>query len=236
MTADLAVAPSPVNCGGCSATADECYVLRDDCCQNCTHYPESDALGPDVDPIAVERAIAGDLSVSLNRDEYAEAHRQLHAQGKSAAQIAALLGTTQRNVVRWTNGHSRPISRRPGGAMNITSNESATDALLRRAAQSESTRIRRAAERVTEALDRLREEFAADEGKREARERVERLERELREAKAALRGGAASTPKQRKTPEWSGELLACRNGCGKTSPNPQGRAAHERFCTVEKAS
>lgn len=114
----------------------------------------------------------------------------------------------------------------------MSTTEDATDALLRRAAQSESKRIRNAAERVTDALDRLREAFAEDESKRAARERVAKLEEELRAAKAALRGSPGrGVPAPRKTRTYSGEPLTCRKGCGKESPNAQGRAAHERHCT-----
>lgn len=233
MSADLSVAPTVTLCAGCGSTPDDCYVLRDDCCHGCTHYPEPEALGPDVDLVAVERACAGDTSVALNRAEAAEAHRRLRDAGKSIRQIADVLGTAERNVDRWNNGHTRPISRRPGGAMN---DDTSIDALLTRAARSDSARIRAAAHKVQDAVQRLRDAYIEDESKREARERVARLEAELAAAKAALRG-KPSTPKAIRpqvAPVDGG--IPCPNDCGKVSVNAAGASAHARFCTVEKAA
>lgn len=109
--------------------------------------------------------------------------------------------------------------------------ESPTEALLRRAAQSESPRIRKAAERVTEALDRLREAFAEDEGKRAARERVAKLEAELAAARAALRHGA--TAGTRTAAAATGEAqIACQKGCGRMFRDRRGIGLHEKSCTA----
>lgn len=222
MTA-LAVEVNDLACGRCGMTTDHCLSIREDCCAGCTHYPEP--VAHDLDEVAVARAVVGDMSVPLNRAEYAEAHRLLHDQGKSIREIAALLGATERTVDRWNQGHNRPISRRPGGRAMTT-----TDELLTSAARHPVKRIQTAARRAQAAIQRVHDLIAEDSGKAEAREHVERLERELREAKAALRGGRGKTSKPT-APSTPAALLACRKGCGKTSPNGQGRAAHERHCT-----
>lgn len=110
------------------------------------------------------------------------------------------------------------------------------DFLLDLAGKHSQTRVRKAGVRVQEQLDALRvliDRYADDdrarkeaaEAKEKARAEVARLERQLREARARLRGKpAASSSKP------AGEF-ACRKGCGKVSPNPQGRGAHERHCT-----
>lgn len=61
-------------------------------------------MTPDIDDVAVERACQGDRSVRLNRDEVAEAHRQLTARGMGPAAIADLLGVSERAVLRWRAG------------------------------------------------------------------------------------------------------------------------------------
>jgi hypothetical protein len=65
--------------------------------------------------------------------------------------------------------------------------------------------------------------------KQKARADVERLQRELAAARAKLRGNTRTTPPPIARP--AGDPLPCRKGCGRTSPRPQGRAAHERHCT-----
>jgi predicted transcriptional regulator len=185
MTAPTAEIVTEHTCGRCQMTADLCLSLRDDCCVGCTHYPE--VPDTDVDEVA-ERACAGDVTVSLNRQEYAEAHRRLHAAGLSISQIATRLGTTQRTVDRWNQGYTRPISRRPGGRAMST-----TDELLSSAARNPAKRIQNAAQKAQEAIQRVRDLIAEDAGKAEARERVERLKRELAEAQAALRGTTVRT-------------------------------------------
>ena len=54
----------------------------------------------ELDEIAIERAISGDLTVPLTRAEEAEVTRRLTAQGCSIRTIADLLGTTTRTVSR----------------------------------------------------------------------------------------------------------------------------------------
>jgi hypothetical protein len=54
---------------------------------------------PDVDPVAVDRAIAGH-PVMLNDAERDAVVRRLTAAGRSAAHIARLLGITGRHVCR----------------------------------------------------------------------------------------------------------------------------------------
>lgn len=63
----------------------------------------------DVDMIAVERRCKGDHSVPLNQAETAAAFARLEVEGHSAKEIAALLGVSQRAVVRWRAG-ARPKS------------------------------------------------------------------------------------------------------------------------------
>lgn len=185
MTAQTVELPADLRCDGCTRTTDECLSMREDCCQGCTHYPAP--VPDDVDEVAIQRAVAGDKSVPLNRAEFARAHQQLHDAGFSAAQIADRLGVTQRSVDRWNNGHARPISRRPGGDHMDT-----TDDLLRKARSNPSKRIQTAAKRAQEAVNRVQALLAEDEGKAEARRKVAELERQLREAKAALRGSSVA--------------------------------------------
>lgn len=66
-----------------------------------------------VDEIAVERAARGDRSVSLSRLEMWEAFARLDAHGYSHRRIAAILGVSDRSVLRWRSGVNRPVSR-PG--------------------------------------------------------------------------------------------------------------------------
>lgn len=127
------------------------------------------------------------------------------------------------------------------------------DALVAAAARSTSKRTQALAVRLADLAkvvrDRLREEREAAEkaeaqkAEREAaRAEVERLEAQLRAARAKLSGRPArqggGSPVQRdakpvaKTRTVVDQQLACRKGCGRTSPNPQGRAAHERHCTA----
>jgi lambda repressor-like predicted transcriptional regulator len=61
--------------------------------------PDVDGCGPDIDEIAVERAMGGD-HVRLTRVERDEAVRRLTSKGYSVRQIAERLGTTTRTVMR----------------------------------------------------------------------------------------------------------------------------------------
>lgn len=231
MTAETAIA-TVTNCARCGVTTDECYASRDDCCTGCTHYPVLDPAD-DIDRIAVERAMNGDTTIPLNAAEHAEAYRCLAAGGLTDAAIGRTLGVRTDLVQRWRNGERDIVARRirQENAMNLTSTtEDATDALLRRAAQSESKRIRAAAVRVTDALDRLREAFAEDEGKRAARERVAKLEEELRAAKAALKGKSAAVPRSPR-PAHNGDPIPCAKGCGRTFRDRRGIGLHEKSCT-----
>lgn len=98
--------------------------------------------------------------------------------------------------------------------------------LLARAANIEDRRIQAALGRARKAMTDLAAEVNRYESKHETRARIAELEEELRALKAEARGGKVS----KQPPAYSGEPLACRKGCGRTSPNPQGRSAHERFC------
>lgn len=53
-----------------------------------------------IDPIAIERALAGDPPARMTRSEIAEANRLLIEQGHTASWIAQCLGCSERNVVR----------------------------------------------------------------------------------------------------------------------------------------
>jgi transposase-like protein len=68
-------------------------------------------MTPDIDDVAVERAIQGDRSVRLNRHEVARAHRLLADRGLGARSIAAVLGVSERAVTRWRAG-ATPQSRK----------------------------------------------------------------------------------------------------------------------------
>lgn len=60
----------------------------------------SDGSKDVVDPVVVARACAGDAPATMTRAERAEATRVLTERGMSAAQIAGMLGVTDRTVVR----------------------------------------------------------------------------------------------------------------------------------------
>lgn len=199
-------------CGTCRLTTDQCLAMREDCCTGCTHYLPTD---PDavVDEVAVERAMAGDRTVTLNRKEAAEAHARLEAHGLSSAEIAERLGTSQRQIVRWRNGHSRPITRR-GHAMT----DDTIDTLLAQAKRNPAKRIQSAAKRAEQAVQKVRDLIEADAGKAALRERAARLEAELRALKAEIRGGTTATVTRvdvKAVREW-----AAANG---VEVNPQGR-------------
>lgn len=101
--------------------------------------------------------------------------------------------------------------------------------LLARADSMDDKRVQGALGRARKAMTDLAAQVHRYESQDEARSRVAALEEELRAARAALRG---STPTRNTKHVTSNEPLACRKGCGRTSPNPQGRAAHERHCTA----
>lgn len=115
--------------------------------------------------------------------------------------------------------------------------------LLEEASSHSSKRVQSLATRIEADLDKLREliksladsearKQAEKAAKEAARAEVARLEQQLAAAKAKLRKPAASSSDGPSKRTWSGDPLVCRKGCGKTSPNPQGRAAHERHCTA----
>lgn len=143
----------------------------------------------DIDEIAVERACKGDLTVTLNRAEAADAFRRLDARGLSAQEIADRLGTTQRTVVRWRTGEGSPISR-PGTTASTTKDKVAA------ALKSRHAPVRRAAARANQALATLDTVLAEWDAKEQALERVAELERALADAKAALRRPSSAKPKQ----------------------------------------
>jgi hypothetical protein len=135
----------------------------------------------DVDEIAVERACNGDRTVTLNRAETAEAFRTLNRRGRSAQEIANLLGVSARTVQGWRDGRSNPITR-PGVTVDNTKEKIAT------ALKSESITVRRAALKANDALAHLDTVLADWDAKQMARDRVAELEKALAEAKAALHG------------------------------------------------
>lgn len=110
--------------------------------------------------------------------------------------------------------------------------------LLNTAKAHPSKRIQAQANRVFDAVDRLRELLREDEekhaerrkadaAKAAARAEVERLEAQLTAAKAKLRGKPAAAKKSH--PLTKGEH-PCRNeGCDKVYDTPQGRSLHERM-------
>lgn len=232
MTAVPVEVSTDLRCGACGLTTDLCLASRDDCCSGCTHFLDStDNDGPD--EVAIRRAVAGDVTVALSREEQSSAWRELESLGKSAEEIGVLLGTTGRTVQRWRDGVAHPTARQPGGrrmTTPITAAQGALDGMLLRARQSNDRKVQTAVQRADDALDRLRGALSDAEGRREARARIERLERELREAKAALRG-KPTPPQQDKKPRPVGEPAACPK-CGKVCANGTGLSAHSRHCAV----
>jgi hypothetical protein len=74
-------------------------------------------LHDDVDDIAVQRACDGDRSIVLNRAEMHAAWQLLERRGLSAYRIGPILGVSWRTVVRWRQGHHRPLPRRTVGPL-----------------------------------------------------------------------------------------------------------------------
>lgn len=112
-------------------------------------------------------------------------------------------------------------------------NARATNAveLLARAANMDDRRVQGALGRARKAMTDLAAQVNRWEEQNGARERLAELEEEIRAIRAQLRGGRKAETKKLET-RGKGEF-ACRKGCGRISPNPQGRAAHERFCAAE---
>ena len=73
VSADVALDVQEENCAWYHLTANACAVLRHGCCADCTHYDAPIDTELLVDEVAVQRAIAGDRSVNLNRRETNEA-------------------------------------------------------------------------------------------------------------------------------------------------------------------
>lgn len=86
-----------VACGACWEAS-----IRADCAGQVAHstHPVGRVHSGLVDEIAVQRAVSGDLSISLSIAERCEAVRLLHRQGRSDGQIANTLGLTGRTVLR----------------------------------------------------------------------------------------------------------------------------------------
>lgn len=65
----------------------------------------STALRPDIDEVAVERAVHGGRPVSLNRDELMEAIRQLHHRGHSDSEVGRRVGLSGDAVFQLRRRH-----------------------------------------------------------------------------------------------------------------------------------
>lgn len=100
--------------------------------------------------------------------------------------------------------------------------------LLVRAADMDDRRVQAALGRARKAMTDLAAQVTRYDEQNGACERLAELEEEIRAIRAQMRGGRKTETKKQVTGEF-----ACRKGCGRVSPNPQGRAAHERFCTAE---
>jgi hypothetical protein len=135
----------------------------------------------------------------------------------------------------WHSMHKRDpqgadITARPQVA---TSAPSRRDAVLTRAAQSDSKRLRAKGERIAAMLDELSAALdsyeSANAEREQARKEVERLERQLAEAKAKLRGSTKPAPAAQVRSITKGEF-PCRNeGCDRVFDTGQGRSLHERL-------
>lgn len=121
--------------------------------------------------------------------------------------------------------------------------------LLEQASGHSNRRVVTLAEKIEAHIEQLRTLVAslADDEKRKqtaiaakaaAKAKIERLEAELAAARAALRSKPVSGTPDKPTAvrHVTDQHVPCRNGCGRTSPNPQGRAAHERHCTFTSGS
>lgn len=75
-----------------------------------------------------------------------------------------------------------------------TMTDDTTTDLIAQGQEHSSKRIQAAAKRADEALEKLRDLFAAEQAKAEAQAEIDQLERQLREAKARARGQAVTSP------------------------------------------
>jgi hypothetical protein len=134
-----------------------------------------------VDEVAVERACAGDRSITLNRAEMAAAVALHQRRGLSLHESADLLGPPWRSIQRIRSGDTELPYSRPGATVDNT-REKITTAL-----KSEFAPVRRAAAKANQALATLDTVLAEWDAKEAALERVRELEAALAEAKAALK-------------------------------------------------
>lgn len=184
-------------------------------------------------------------TLNATRDQIEE---QLLA-GKSPAEVVKDLQEPMPNVLAifhdLRDEHRLPAANHPGltggpdGPPNPTVKESTTASIsiFGEARAINNPRINRLAEKADAALTALHDAVTDHKSKAEARADVERLEAELRAARAKLisrpsAGGGSSKPRT----ATDDQQLECRKGCGRTSPTPQGRAAHERHCTHSAAA
>lgn len=143
-----------------------------------------------------------------------------------------------------------------GSAASITMTTAAQDAaaplskpdeirvLLNNAKGHPSKQVQRQADRVFDAIDRLKaliredaeknsERRKAEAEKQRLRAEVAELEAKLAQAKARLRGKPApapAAPAAKTTAPRTGETYPCRNaGCDRDFDTPQGRSLHERM-------
>lgn len=146
-----------------------------------------------------------------------------------------------------SRAHTPPVTLDLGGGATQTmpAPVGGIGLLLEQAGAHSSKRVQNLADRIETQLEQLRALIAdlADDEKRKqaefaakaaAKAKVARLEAELAAAKAALRRKPPSGTPAKPAParHTVDQQLACRKGCGRTSPNPQGRGAHERHCTA----
>jgi plasmid stabilization system protein ParE len=123
-----------------------------------------------------------------------------------------------------------PSTRRPPVTTPTFHRDSLTE-MIEKAKQLPTKSIASAARRVEDAIQRLRDVIADDDGKRAARREVERLEQQLADARAKLRGRAGA-PRARGA--VIGEFPRTK-GCGRVCTSGPGRSAHERHCTGQAA-
>ena len=166
----------------------------------------------DVDEVAVQRAVEGDINVRLTVTELREALARLEDEGLPDETISTTLGVTRRSIVRWrasggpTEGRLgdpqasarwSPQSRAAAtsrGSAPAPPSVSSLDALLQTAHRlaSDAPAVKKALDRALTAIDNLKTAIDDTAVKASARAEVARLEAALTEAKARLRGSPAS--------------------------------------------
>lgn len=170
-----------------------------------------------VGEIAIERALEGDLSVSLSAEELWRVYDTLESEGKNASEIAEILGIERRSVVRYRRD-GVPERGRPGrrndrvvAASKAPSEIAGVEDLIAAGKSSSRRTVVSAALRAAEAFQKLKALLDEDEERRRIERRIAELEVEIRTEKARLK---SRQPKEVPTPP---RFVSRRMGLGSSA-------------------